>query len=260
MIYLIIGISVLLIIGLIIFLYLENNWLDIDRYEYYADVDHCVRICQISDLHSKEFGRNNHKLILEIEKINPNIIIYTGDMVHSQKDDFNISLSLMKALSKYKSFFVTGNHEERMSENKKNEYLTKIEESGVMVLNNSQYVYGDILIRGISNAKKYDDLSPYFKLKKEECSLSILLAHQPELFRYYNDDIIFSGHAHGGQFRFFGHGIYAPEQGLFPKYTSGEYKEDNKRMYVSRGLGGKDFPFRVFNRPHIIVLDIIPKK
>ena len=65
----------IVVIGLIIFLYLENNWLDIDRYEYYAEVDHCVRICQISDLHSKEFGRNNHKLILEIEKIKIIILI-----------------------------------------------------------------------------------------------------------------------------------------------------------------------------------------
>lgn len=259
MIYFIIGSSVVLLMLLLLFLYLENNWLDIDYYEYKTKVKKVIRICQISDLHSKKFGNNNQKLINEVEKINPNIIVYTGDMVHSKKDDFNISLNLMKSLSKYKSFYVTGNHEERMPKSIKEDYLKKIKECGVIILNNEDYRYEDILIRGISNASKPQDLDDYFKMEKSSEELSILLAHQPELFKYYNEDIVFSGHAHGGQFRFFGKGLYAPQQGLFPKYTSGAYFDDGKIMYVSRGLGGKDFPFRIFNRPHIIVLDILPK-
>lgn len=257
MIYFIIGSSAVLIIFLFVFLYLENNWLDIDRYEYLANIKNTIRICQISDLHSKKFGNNNQKLINEIEKINPNILVYTGDMIHSKKDDFNISLSLMKALSKYKSFYVTGNHEERMPKSIKDDYLKKIKECGVIILNNEDYIYEDVLIRGISNASKPQDLDNYLKMEKSSAKLSILLAHQPELFNYYKEDIIFSGHAHGGQFRLCGKGLYAPQQGLFPKYTSGEYKENGKTMYVSRGLGGKDFPFRIFNRPHIIVLDVL---
>ena len=84
----------------------------------------------------------------------------------------------------------------------------------------------------------------------------ILLSHRPELFELYSDnniDMIFSGHAHGGQIRFplIG-GLIAPDQGLFPKYTAGSYTNNTSTMYVSRGLGNSLFPVRVFNRPEII--------
>ena len=67
-------------------------------------------------------------------------------------------------------------------------------------------------------------------------------------------DLVLSGHAHGGQIRLpFTDGLFAPNQGLFPKYTSGKFKKYNTDMIVSRGLGNSLFPFRIFNRPELIV-------
>ena len=88
----------------------------------------------------------------------------------------------------------------------------------------------------------------------------ILLCHRPEIFDIYvkeNIDLIFSGHAHGGQIRipFIG-ALMAPDQGLFPKYTSGMYEEKGSTMVVSRGLGNSIMPIRTFNRPEIIVLTL----
>ena len=81
-----------------------------------------------------------------------------------------------------------------------------------------------------------------------------------EYFNIYskdNIDLVFSGHAHGGQVRlpFIG-GLYAPGQGLFPKYTRGIYKQNNTSMVVSRGLGNSIFPIRVFNRPELVVVTL----
>ena len=82
----------------------------------------------------------------------------------------------------------------------------------------------------------------------------IVLAHNPEGIKKYNGKYIFSGHAHGGQFRFMGRGLYSPGQGLFPKYTKGKYYVDDKVMFVSAGLGGKDFRIRLFNSPNINIV------
>ncbi|MDF2804609.1 MAG: phosphoesterase, partial [Anaerocolumna sp.] len=70
-------------------------------------------------------------------------------------------------------------------------------------------------------------------------------------------DLVFSGHAHGGQFRipFIG-GLVAPDQGFLPKYTSGRYDKNNTVMYVSRGLGNSIIPIRIFNRPEIVVVKL----
>lgn len=93
--------------------------------------------------------------------------------------------------------------------------------------------------------------------KNEFC---ILLAHRPELinlYEKYNIDLVLSGHAHGGQFRFLGiKGIIAPGQGIFPKYTSGLYRKKNTSMIVSRGLGNSVIPIRIFNRPELVVIDL----
>ena len=71
---------------------------------------------------------------------------------------------------------------------------------------------------------------------------------------------MFSGHAHGGQFIFpFVGGLYAPGQGIFPKYYRGIHKKNNSTLIVSRGLGPSRFPQRLFNKPEIISLEITTK-
>lgn len=77
------------------------------------------------------------------------------------------------------------------------------------------------------------------------------------LYSEYGFDVVFSGHAHGGQFRLpFVGGVIAPDQGLFPKYTSGTHKDNNTTMIVNRGLGNSIIPIRIFNRPEIVVVTL----
>ena len=91
---------------------------------------------------------------------------------------------------------------------------------------------------------------------------TILLSHRPELFDLYVEtgmDLVFSGHAHGGQFRlpFLG-GLVAPNQGFFPKYDAGRFTEDNTTMIISRGMGNSIIPMRFNNRPEIIIAELKP--
>ena len=97
----------------------------------------------------------------------------------------------------------------------------------------------------------------------KEDGYTILLSHRPELFETYaqnNVDLVFSGHAHGGQFRIpFVGGIVAPNQGLFPEYDAGMYTEGNTNMVVSRGIGNSVIPFRLNNRPEVILVELTTK-
>ena len=97
-------------------------------------------------------------------------------------------------------------------------------------------------------------------MKIDASSYTIVLSHRPEAFNEYINnsiDLAFTGHAHGGQIRlpFIG-GIVAPNQGFFPKYTSGLYYEKETYMVVSRGLGNSIFPFRINNNPEIIMVTL----
>ena len=88
----------------------------------------------------------------------------------------------------------------------------------------------------------------------------LLLCHHPE---YYPDyikplpvDVILAGHAHGGQWRFFGHGIFSPGQGPFPALTSGV--TDN-RLVISRGLANNAGIPRLFNPPELVIVRLVPQ-
>lgn len=77
------------------------------------------KILQLSDLHSKEFGTNNEKLINSIKEINPDLVLVTGDMftVSDISIDMNeeelVSYQLLSKLAtNYKIVYVSGNHEE----------------------------------------------------------------------------------------------------------------------------------------------------
>lgn len=90
--------------------------------------------------------------------------------------------------------------------------------------------------------------------------LKDIISHRPEEFNTYvseNIDLVFTGHAHGGQIRIpFVGGVVAPNQGFFPKYTSGKYVKKNTTMIVSRGIGNSIIPFRINNRPELIVVEL----
>ena len=119
-------------------------------------------------------------------------------------------------------------------------------------------VFRDVLRRKKS---RVDPIRSGFReIPREETVFTILLSHRPELFPVYAAhglDLVFSGHAHGGQMQIpFVGGLIAPNQGFFPKYHSGLYTEGSTNMIVSRGIGNSLIPLRVNNRPEVIVAEL----
>ncbi len=114
----------------------------------------------------------------------------------------------------------------------------------------------DFLTSSYRDGTDISKMEEQLKMWSTDKNFKILLSHRPELFDLYvqnNMDLIFTGHAHGGQLRIPGiGGVIAPDQRIFPNYTSGGYNKDLSTMFVSRGLGNSIFPIRIFNRPEII--------
>ena len=272
----IIVMAVIIAIG--VFLYLQNNIIDITKYNLkYDKADEPIRIVQLSDLHSKPFK----KVLKKIDEIKPDIICITGDYINDREKNKKKMLKYAKALvARAKVYYITGNHERRLENF--DELMNGLAEVGFIVLLNRVSVYNDkgfeIDFLGLDEnqanfddykARKkgtfeYKDMSPYFKQLDEFNGYKIVLSHFPENFEgvkemnysQYDFDLQLSGHAHGGQFclPFIGP-VYSPGQGLKPKYAKGTFG-NRPKLIVSRGLGNAEFPFRLFNHPEINVINI----
>lgn len=232
------------------------------------------RIAQVSDLHNAEFGKNNEELLKLLSESRPDIIVITGDLIDAQRTDVGIALCFSQESVKIApTYYVTGNHE---AVSPQYDILKAgLEAAGVIVLED-ETVY---LERGGETIALLGLADPDFTVKgdifgevpamvstklrnltDDESGYTILLSHRPELFETYVDggiDLVFSGHAHGGQFRlpFIG-GLVAPNQGLFPKYDAGLYADGSTSMVVSRGIGNSIIPFRFNNRPEIVLVEL----
>lgn len=231
------------------------------------------KIAQISDLHNAEFGKDNSKLLYILKQNRPDIIVFTGDLVDSNHTNINISLSFAKEAVKIAPcYYVPGNHEAWLDNAKYDNLVSQLINSGVVVLDN-KIVYlekegAKIMLAGLcdpdfTDADKIEQNGVLDKWLGEivnDDSFTVLLSHRPEAFDIYADhgiDVVFCGHAHGGQFRlpFIG-GLYAPNQGFFPKYDAGVYNKGNTSMVVSRGIGNSVIPIRINNRPELVIAEL----
>lgn len=231
-------------------------------------------IVHISDLHNAQFGKNQQILLGKISDANPDIIVITGDLIDSNHTNIDVAMELVEGASELAPiYYVTGNHE-AWSE----DYpilRERLEQKGVSVLEDESVFLEQeetaIQLIGLIDPDfalpndLFGERETMINKKIQDIVIdnsyySILLSHRPELIEVYSKNsinLVLSGHAHGGQFRFpFVGGIIAPDQGIFPKYTAGRYVVDQTQMIVSRGLGNSIIPIRINNRPELIVIEL----
>lgn len=234
------------------------------------------RIVHISDLHNALFGPVQSDLLAAVSNARPDLIVATGDMIDSRRTDLNAALIFLRgAVNIAPVCAVGGNHESRISVYK--DFKAGMEALGVKVLDDLcahiSWGSGDLLIAGLLDAAFFGDPMARNRdaiaerlralLSGQKADYTILLSHRPELWSLYENsgaNLVFSGHAHGGQVRLplLG-GVYAPGQGLFPKYTAGLHRLGETAMVVSRGLGPSRFPLRPGNPPEVVVLTLAPE-
>lgn len=232
-----------------------------------------LRILQISDLHNKSFGKNQEKLLEKVKAEKPDLIVITGDLVDSYRTDLEPAMAFVEgAVAMAPVYYVTGNHEARIPEYKT--LKKRMKAKGVHIIDDDRVLitkkHVQLELIGVQDPHFYEKKGETHGKKinadlkqhnfSKEMAYTILLSHRPELFNIYvkNEiDLVFTGHAHGGQIRlpFIGP-LIAPNQGLFPKYTKGAYTKENTTMIVSPGLGNSSFPIRVLDPPTIMVVEL----
>lgn len=247
------------------------------------------KIVQISDLHNKDFGKNNAKLISKIDNENPDAIFITGDLVDGDSKNFKVALDFIEELSKrYEIYHIIGNHEQKSLikryKNLYKDYFQDLYEKNIINLEDEVVK----IQRGKSNINVYGliiplEFYPYFftnyknkKLKLEEKFIedrlgkvdhdkyNVLLAHTPFYFDEYVNwgaDLVLAGHVHGGIIRlpFLG-GLLSPNREFFPKYDLGEYKKNYTTMLLNKGLGGSKVLIRLNCKPEIVSITLKSKK
>lgn len=232
-----------------------------------------VRLAVVTDFHSSD---NADDVAAMVASCAPDAVLLVGDMFDddTQNRPPERTLSLMRQLSaQYPCYYVSGNHEAWTGE--MDALYQQTEEAGVTVLRMSS---GVLTVRGqrIALCGVPDPYEMVFvgapdteeQLRQalenvDSADFTVLLAHRPELLAKYAQfplDLVVSGHAHGGQVRIPGvlNGLYAPNQGWFPKLAGGAYTQDGTTLIVSRGLAVRTRLPRIFNRPEVVLVRCVP--
>ncbi len=226
----------------------------------------CV-IAHVSDLHNAAFGQAQQLLLSAIRAAQPNFIAITGDLIDRRRPGMQHALDFVRGgVQIAPVYYATGNHEARSGEYPALEQ--ELLSLGVHVLRaRAEELCAGAVIAGIDDPKfcepfikKEDALARVrAQLSSLKGAFTILLSHHPEYLPAYDGaNLVLSGHAHGGQVRLplIG-GLYAPGQGVFPRYTRGIYRRGDAAMVVSRGLGNSRCPIRIFNPPELVLVRLV---
>ena len=232
-----------------------------------------VRLAVVTDFHSSD---NADDVVAMVASCAPDAVLLVGDLFDddTQNRPTERTLSLMRQLSaQYPCYYVSGNHEAWTGE--MDALYQQTEEAGVTVLRMSS---GVLTVRGqrialcgipdpyemvFSGAPDTEEQLRQALEDVDSADFTVLLAHRPELLAKYAQfplDLVVSGHAHGGQVRIPGvlNGLYAPNQGWFPKLAGGAYTQDGTTLIVSRGLAVRTRLPRIFNRPEVVLVRCVP--
>lgn len=232
-----------------------------------------MRIVLISDLHNHIYGENQTELVSLIKKQNPDLIALVGDIADDEVPIVGTEQFLEGIKDLAPIYYVSGNHEFWADDIE--DIKAVIKRYGVTVLEND---YETILIKdcpiiiaGVDDPEIVVSEKPWFDWEQgmltafaglqDRPEFKILLAHRPErisLYKKMDFDLILSGHTHGGQVRIplLLNGLYAPNQGWFPKYAGGLYEHDSLTHVISRGVSFNPRLPRIFNPPELVVIDI----
>ena len=249
-----------------------------------------IDVAVMADLHNKEYGVENKKLLAALNKMNPHVVMVAGDMLTAKPGKgYERAASFMeKVAENFAVYYGLGNHEYRMKIYPQNygtefvEYTDRLKKAGIQVLDNESALIQvkreqritNIRVSGLSIERFY--YKRFFKIYMEGVyidsligeadkeAFQVLLAHNPEYFDTYAEwgaDLTLSGHVHGGIMRLpvLG-GVLSPKLVFFPKYDGGHFVKKDSHMVLSRGLGMHTIPIRIFNPAELVIVHLRPKR
>lgn len=219
-----------------------------------------ICIAHLSDFHN---CNKTEAVLAALKDERPDVIAVTGDLIDRRRQGTENALALAEGcIALAPVVFSMGNHEARSSEFPAFERaLTAL---GVCVLKDKSAdivtAHGILPVYGMSSPVDVPEAlqKEHIMERLAECGARVLLSHHPEYMPLYaaaKIPLVLAGHAHGGQWRL-PMGLYAPGQGLFPKYTRGLYRLGDTQMEVSAGIGNSSFPLRINDPPQVVFLEL----
>jgi predicted MPP superfamily phosphohydrolase len=228
----------------------------------------------LSDLHNHIYGEVQQPLIRLIKDLKPDVIFLAGDMADDRVPFMGLALLLAGIEDLAPCYYVAGNHDywsgeiDTIKEAVAGHGVTVLQGQTVSVILKGQTIDisgldDPVMVPALEGERRADAyrraLEAFADIHMEK--YNILVAHRPEFirdYRRYGFDLVLSGHAHGGQVRipFLLNGLYAPNQGFFPKYAGGLYDAGGTKLLVSRGLSYDPALPRIFNPPEVVLLEI----
>lgn len=280
--YILLILAVLVVFFVAVMIYDVNRFVTV-RYKLSSPkLKKSCRFVMLSDLHNKQFGKDNEKLLAAIRRLNPDGILMAGDMITAKTgQDMQPTLRFMgKLAEEYPVFYGSGNHEYRLAlypetyGKMQKEFSDGLSEYGLSMMKNSHVLLKEfgICIYGLEIERRFyqrfntlpmeADYLPKLLGRPDEGCFNILLAHNPDYFPEYEAwgaDLTFSGHVHGGLMRLpvLG-GVVSPAIRLFPRYDGGLFEGKHGRMILGRGLGTHTLPIRIFNPGELVVVELEP--
>lgn len=240
------------------------------------------KIVQISDVHSGSFD-DKEAVRKGIEMVNAqgaDLLLFTGDLVNSEKDEINPYMDIFSLLkAKHGKYAVLGNHDyygyfgvpESGKKAYWDDFMGKFEKMGFRLLNNDHTRIEkdgeNFVLAGVENwgagrhFPKIGDLNKAIQgVKKDD--FTVLMSHDPSHWDHHvlphdqHVHLTLSGHTHGMQFGIDMPGFkWSPVKYRYPRWM-GLYEEKGQYLYVNRGFGFLAFPGRVGMWPEITVIEL----
>lgn len=225
------------------------------------------RIVQLSDLHMREFGKDNCRLVKKVAALKPDCIALTGDYIEQEKDISITSKLIQQLITIAPVYFVSGNHD--WASGAIRPLKKAVSNNGGIYLSNTYLSLTkngeSIILVGVEDPNSLADMIKPDELlekvnQKYPNSFVLLLAHRNDYVRLYPKlpcDLILTGHGHGGVVRLpFVGGVFSHDGTLFPEYDAGIFQCNRYSMIVSRGLGPSPPLPRLFNPPEIVAVTL----
>ena len=279
------ALSVLLLLSLIE-LFLSNNVLTVSRYTVSSPkILHPIRVVFLGDVHGREFGDENKRLLDAVRAEEPDLIAVVGDVFNQEAstEEIDAMCSLLRNMTTIAPvYFCPGNHEFLYCQSHGTGLIDQIRETGAIYLD-STYLdvtvnHTPLRIGGYMGYYRQPGMFP-ISVEQQEADFAfsdafestdrfkLLLDHVPTgwLDWKYQDkypvDLVLTAHYHGGVVRipFLEQGLAAPYVGWFPPYTKGLFEGREAVCILTTGLAGYGRIPRFFNPPEICVAELIPE-
>ena len=237
---------------------IEPNILTVKHLTIKCDELKGKRIVFATDLHIKPYEKIRlKKLVKKINEQNPEIVLFGGDYVNGHRKGRSMLIEdIARELGRTNAptVGIIGNHDGWQG---KEEVVQALENNNIKVLVNENIKIGNLYIAGLDDIQTgHADIEKALKNTKLP---RIVITHSPDTFPDLPEDItlVLAGHLHGGQIVLpFMKPLTVPSV-YGDRYAYGLIEENNKKMFVSRGLGTSILPMRFNCPPQIVVIDFL---